>query len=250
MLGAGDEFIAERTIARGHRIVWRALKYRQVFGLLGDDRHGLYPRRPGADQPDPHAGKIHAVGRPLSGVVNRTLEVILPGNFRCVRHRQAAGGHDAETGIEPGAIFGGDQPATGLLIEVGGNHPGVEIDVGTEIEAVGDVIGVAENFRLGRHDLSPVPFLLEFFGKTIGVFDARDVAASAWIAIPVPGASDVTSSFDRADGQSGSAKTVQRVHAAEPGADDDHVDVSCRCACCFICCTRCRTHECPLCSKC
>ena len=67
---------------------------------------------------------------------------------------------------------------------------GVELDIGAQIEAVGDVVGVFQNLRLRRVALAPVPFLLQFVGERIGILHALDVAARAGIAVPVPGAAD------------------------------------------------------------
>jgi hypothetical protein len=64
----------------------------------------------------------------------------------------------------------------------------VGLDLSTQVVAIGDVIGVAEDLRLAGVALGPVPFLLQLVVEGVGVLHALDVAAGAGIAVPVPGA--------------------------------------------------------------
>ena len=66
----------------------------------------------------------------------------------------------------------------------------VELDVAAQVEAVGDVVDVAQDLRLGGVALGPVPLLLELVGERVRVVQALDVAARARVAVPVPGAAD------------------------------------------------------------
>ncbi|MEZ5233877.1 MAG: hypothetical protein R2749_14400 [Acidimicrobiales bacterium] len=59
-------------------------------------------------------------------------------------------GHDAERGPQVLARVGGQQPGVVGLVEVGGHHGGGgEADVAAQIEAVGHVLRVGEDLRLG-----------------------------------------------------------------------------------------------------
>ena len=55
------------------------------------------------------------------------------------------------------AAVGGDVPAARGLVEDGGGDAGLELDVAAQVEAVGDVVEVAEQLRLGGVALGPVP---------------------------------------------------------------------------------------------
>ena len=99
----------------------------------------------------------------------------------------------------------------------------VELDVRTQVEAVGDMVGVAQDFRLRRVALAPVPFLLQLVGEGIGILHALDVAACAGIAVPVPGAADAPALLVDAHRKALPAQPVQHVHAAKARADHDDV---------------------------
>jgi hypothetical protein len=77
---------------------------------------------------------------------------------------------------------------------------------------------------LRRHELGPVPFLLEVRELGEHVLDALDVDASAGVAVPVPGAADCVAPFEHLHLEAGLAQLVQRVQTGEAGADDHDVD--------------------------
>src|SRR6185312_6239447 len=100
---------------------------------------------------------------------------------------------------------------------------GIEDDVAAEIEAIGNVVGIGEDFGLRRIFLRPVPLLIQFLREGEGVLHALDVAARARIAIPVPGTADAAAGFKYPCLQAQSAQPVQHVHAGKSGADHDSV---------------------------
>ena len=159
-------------------------------GLLGDDRDRLDRRRAGADHADALAGEVDALVRPAAGVVRRALEAVDAREVRRVRRRQAAGRHDAERAETSVAALGRDRPAPRRLVEGGRGDARVELDVAAQVEAVGDVVEVAQDLGLRRVALGPLPLLLELVGEPVGVLQALDVAARAGVAVPVPGAAD------------------------------------------------------------
>src|SRR5690606_8363009 len=78
---------------------------------------------------------------------------------------------------------------------------------------------------LGGIALRPFPFLLQLVRELIRILHALDIAARARIAVPVPGAADPASGLEHPCREAEAAKPVQHVHAREPRADDDHVEV-------------------------
>ena len=112
------------------------------------------------------------------------------------------------------------------LVERCGPHAGIEPDVPAEIEPIGDVVGVAQNLRLGGVPLGPLPLLLELVRELVGILHALDVAACARIAVPVPGAADAAAGLEDARRQAHGARPVQHVHPGEPGADDHQIQIA------------------------
>ena len=63
--------------------------------------------------------------------------------------------------------------------------PRLELDIAAEVETVGDVVYVLEDLGLRCITLFPFPFLLQFLGEMIGIFQTLDVTARSRISIPV-----------------------------------------------------------------
>src|ERR1043165_300553 len=91
-----------------------------------------------------------------------------------------------------------DDPAAARRIEDGGGDVRVELDVAPQIETVRHMIGVAQQLRLCRVTLAPLPFLLQRVGELVRILHALDVAARARIAVPVPGPADAAPSLEHA----------------------------------------------------
>ena len=213
----------QRRIAGGNRKIRRALKHRELARLLGDDRHRLDRRRARADDADAQAREIDRLMRPVAGVIDLALEFLQPLDIGHPRIRQAAGGeHDVFCG-DGLAVGCRHRPAVGALVEGGAIDAGIELNVGAQIKAVGDVVGVFQDLGLRRVALAPVPFLLQFFGERIGILHALDVAARAGITVPVPGAADVAALLVDADRKTLPAQPVQHIHAGKACADHDDI---------------------------
>ena len=82
-----------------------------------------------------------------------------------------------------------------------------KLDVAPQVEAVGDVLDVAQDLGLGRVALGPLPLLLELLGELVRVLHALDVAARARVAVPVPGAADVAARLERPAPRSPSSRS-------------------------------------------
>src|SRR4029077_9833958 len=144
----------------------------------------------GADDADTESGEIDPFMRPFAGVIDRALEILAAFERDMVGRREAAYRHDAEFGRHAVAAIGRDAPAFVALVEGRRGNARVEQDMPAQVEAVGDVIGVAQNLRLRRVLLRPIPLLVELFGERERILHAFDVATRAGIAVPVPGAAD------------------------------------------------------------
>ena len=212
------------VVARRDRVVRRALEHGQVLCLLRDHRDRLDRGRAGADDADAQAGEVHAFMRPMAGVVGLALEACEPLEVRRACVRQRAGRHDHVLRRVACAVVGGHRPAIGVLVEHGRGDARVELDVGTQVEAVGDVVGVFQDFRLRGKALGPLPLLLQLVRERVRILHALDVAACAGIAVPVPGAADARTLLEGAGREAEAAQAMQQVHAGETCADDDHVE--------------------------
>ena len=207
---------------RGHAEVRRPLEDVQVLRLLGDLRDQLDAGRARADDAHAPAGELDALLRPARAVVPLALEVVEALERRPVHRRQAPGCHDAVGRRVPRAVLGGDLPAP---VDVArGCDARAQLDVAAQVEAVRDVIEVAQDLRLGRIALAPLPLLLELLRERVRVVHRLDVAAGAGVAVPVPRAADRVALLEDAHAEAEAAQTVQRVQAGEAGADDDRVD--------------------------
>src|SRR5690606_2763187 len=133
-----------------------------------------------------------------------------------------------------------DAPVRPGLVEPGAGDPGTEGDVLTELETVGDVLGVAENLRLRGVALGPGPLLPQLPGEVVAVEQAGHVAARARVPVPVPHPADVTGGLVDVDPEPALAQAVEEVHAGEARPDHDHVVGGCPVSRLLV------SHVCPL----
>src|SRR6185437_13856320 len=118
-----------------------------------------------------------------------------------------------------------DLPACTGIIEVGADDARVELDIAAQIEAVGDVVDVAQNLSLTGIALSPAPFLLQLVGERVGVLHALDVATRPWIAVPAPRPADVGAGLEGAGTKAELTKPVERVQPGQTRTNDHDVNV-------------------------
>ena len=118
-----------------------------------------------------------------------------------------------------------DAPAPRLFLVGCSRNPAPELDVTPQVELVGDIVTIAQGFRLAGKMLGPFPFLQQFLRKGIAIGIAFGIEARAGIAIPVPGAADIGASLEHTDAQAQLTQPVELIHARQPGADDDGVVV-------------------------
>src|SRR4030095_7801276 len=163
--------------------------------------------------------------RPVTGVIGRTLEVRQAGNLGRVGRGETAQCGDDETRDDAVASIRFDGPGMRSLVEGGLGDARLELDVAAQVEAVGDMVGVAQDLGLGGVALGPFPFLLQLGGELVGVLHALDIAARAGVAIPVPGAAHTLAGLEDPDLETFQPQPVQHVHAAEAGADDHSIEI-------------------------
>src|SRR5579859_5770968 len=143
------------------------------------------------------------------------------------------------------AVVGRKLPALVRLIPIRGLHLGAEANVAPEIMTVGDEAEIAQDFGLGCVFLRPRPCLVQLRIEGVAVVDGLDVAARAGIAVPVPGAADITGLLQHDCRKTGLAQAMQEIEAGKAGAYDRDVDNLRCCAACRVrstCCNSCVLH--------
>src|SRR5690349_23726836 len=163
--------------------------------------------------------------RPKPRVVPLALEAIETGNAGLARRRKAARGHDAEGRRYGLALVGLDRPQVGLATEDGRANARIELDVASQVEAIGDVVHVAQNLRLRAIPFGPLPFLLQLVGERVGVLHALHVAAAAGIAVPEPRAAHPAARLVGAHLQSQLAQAMDGVKAADACTNNDDIEL-------------------------
>ncbi|NYG44200.1 hypothetical protein GGD67_001636 [Bradyrhizobium sp. IAR9] len=93
------------------------------------------------------------------------MNVSCPGNDTRGGEHAATG--DQKLGVDHVTPVGRDQPALCGFVEMGGFDDRPELDVLAQIEAVGDVVEPAFDFRLAGEFLAPAPSLVELLGEQI-----------------------------------------------------------------------------------
>ncbi len=153
-----------------------------------------------------------------------SLEGLEPGEVGRLGRREAPGGHDREPRADAIAAVGSHLPAPAALVESHRGDASVQLDVTAQVEAVGDVTEVAQQFVLAGIALRPDPVTQEIRIEGVLVVDALDIAARSRIAVPEPGAADPVTRLEDARREPQSAEAVQHVQAGEAGADDHGVE--------------------------
>src|SRR5580765_4966685 len=152
------------------------------------------------------------------------LEVLEARVVRPAWCRKIAGCHDAESRGCAMTGVGRHRPGACLAVEDRLFHPGVELDIAPEVEAVGHMVDVAQDLGLRTVALGPMPFLLEFIGEGIRVFHAFNIAATPRVAVPIPGAADPGGGLKSTHLEAELAQTIDRVETANSRADDDRIE--------------------------
>ena len=164
---------------------------------------------------------------PARGVHGDTVEGVDAVDVGRLRHGEHAAGVDHESGGHLAAGVELHPPQRPLVVELRGQHLGVEADLRPDAVLVGAVLGVGLQFVAPRVGSRPVRPLLEreLVGKR------RNVHGDTGIGVPVPGAADPVAGLD--DEVVAEALLVELdggADAREPRADDQAVVVGLRAA--------------------
>src|SRR5436305_7619937 len=148
------------------------------------------------------------------------LEALQTGVIRRPRRRKIARRHDAKARGRGITFIGLHRPSAGLAVEGRLLDPSAELDITPEVKPVGHMVDVTQDLRLRAVALRPMPFLLQLVGKRIGILHAFDIAATPWIAVPVPGTANAGAGLERAHSEAEFTKSINRVETADSSADD------------------------------
>ena len=149
--------LGDRPIVQRRAPVGRALEDRELSDQRRDGLDDLHARGAGADDGDLLAGEIHRPARPAAGMEGLPAEALDARNARQGVRRQRADGGDQEARAKALACLERHGPLSRGVVEGGRDDVGVALDVAAQVEPVGDVVQVAERFRLGGEMLAPVP---------------------------------------------------------------------------------------------
>ncbi len=188
-------------VANAHRARC-ALKDEDFLGSPGQLRHDLHSGSSGADDADTLVGQlIHrfvwssagVVVVPPTGVEGLALESIDPGYPGKLGFVQDSSCQHEKAGREPVATAGRHLPAQRILAPRSTGDVGLEERSRVQVERTSQQPAVLEDLRragvaLGWH----IARLFEKRQVDVGL----DVAHAAWVAIPVPGATEVPGLFD------------------------------------------------------
>src|SRR5713101_2014973 len=146
------------------------------------------------------------------------LEPLQTGVVRRPRRRKITRRHDAKARNRGITFIGLHRPGARLTIEVRLLDPSVELDVPPEVEAVGHMVDVTQDLRLRAVAFRPMPFLLQLVGEGIRILHAFDVAATPWIAVPVPGTANAGAGFEGVHSDAEFTQPINRVETADSSA--------------------------------
>src|SRR5580693_1175249 len=170
-------FRSHRTVARWDAVIRRALEHRDVCGLLGDDGYRLDRGGARAYDRNAAASEVHRLMRPFAGVEGSAFEGLDTGKIGHESRGEAAGRHHDVAGGDGLADARMHRPTRACLVENRGMDACVEGDQTAEVKPLGDMVRVAENFRLRGKQLTPPPLLLQLLREAERILHALDIAA-------------------------------------------------------------------------
>ena len=111
------------------------------------------------------------------------------------------------------------------LIEVRRFDLAIELHVFAQVELVGDVVQVAQVFRLTGEAFLPVPFIQQILGEREAIGVAFRVEAGSGIAVPVPGSAEIGGGLEHGGIHSEVGQKFDLIDSGHSGADDDYLVV-------------------------
>src|ERR1700720_557041 len=144
-----------------------------------------------------------------------SLEALQTREARLPRCRKIACRHNAEARGRGVTCVGLYRPCVCLAVEDRFFDPSVELDFPPEVEAVSHMVDVTQDLRLRAVALGPMPFLLQLVREGIRVLHAFDVAATPWVAVPIPGAANPASGLEGTHFEAEFTQAIDRVETAD-----------------------------------
>src|SRR6185312_8546146 len=191
----------EPAVSSGKAEVRRPLEDGELLGLGCDRGRGLDATRARADEPDALPREVDAVARPGRGEVDVAVEAIETRYVGHARGREASDRGDEKARREHVVVLGADLPAIRRVVERRRGHAAGELDVASEIEAIGHVVEVLLDLGLFRVPTRPLPLVGQLARERVAVVVALRVAPRAGIAIPVPRTTDTIACLDDSHAQ-------------------------------------------------
>ncbi len=197
----------------------RALEDRQRADRLGDRGTDLHRAGAGADDGDPLAAQVQAVG-PAGGVEDLALEPVETLDVGQLGPVEDADGGDHGVGgqLLDGAVTspydGG--PGGAVLVEGEALDLGVELHVAPQVVGVGELLQVVLDLVALAEVRRPVPV-----EERVGVEEARGVDAAAGIGVLPPAAADLAVLLQHHVSHAGLGEPQRGQHPRDAGADDD-----------------------------
>ena len=208
----------------------RSLEHVEVTGVLRQRGDALDPRRPGADDADLLVTQVdHLLARgaarvavvPATRVEAVAGEGLDAGDARQLRLPVVAGGHDHEPGPQLVAAVGLEDPPGGSIIELRLGDTRVKQRPAVQVEGAAEGLAVGENLWLEHvlHRGDGSDLLKE---RQVDV--RLHVARGAGVAVPVPGAPEVTAPLEHEEVvDAGLGQPRRGEHPGEPAPDDHDV---------------------------
>src|SRR4030081_3422325 len=102
-------------------------------------------------------------------MVRVAFEALQSWEVRHPRQREIARRHDAERGLENLTVGGRNRPSICCLVEGGRHDARSRTDELPELQAIRNMVDVAQDVGLSGETLRPTPVLLQLLGKGVGV---------------------------------------------------------------------------------
>jgi hypothetical protein len=224
-----NEIGRHRTIARWNAILRSALEDRQMPALGSNGGDKLDTRRAGADHGHTLVPEIDAAPWPIGGVNNLALKLLTTGNIGQIDSREQPERGDQKLTAQHLPLIRAHFPTVRIFVVMRTGDGRPELHVASQVEAIGYVLEIGQDFRLFGIAILPAPFVPQVGIERIAVDKALDVRARTRISVPVPRAPDAIRLVDETSAQSHLIdETMQGVEAAKSGSDNDDVGRCCR----------------------
>src|SRR5581483_8394010 len=223
LLQLAIRFGVEPHLAHRQRQIWRALKHRELLGLLARFLDDLHAARAGADHGDTLAAEIEALLRPQRSVMAFALEAVHALVLRNVGLRSEARAQHEVATADVFTLARLHHPLVLLAIEIRCSHSRIDLDVAAQIQLLVDVIEIVAPLLPRRIHLAVVPVAPKVLARVL-VHRPVGVDARTGITIPIPDAPDVRARLHALHLEAEIAQSVELIQSGEASADDERIE--------------------------